>query len=139
MLKSVVLACLCSLALPIQARANGTSGRTGAAPAEALPQQVYEVEGHRSPAGVIVRDAVGGAAAGALVGGGVAAYRNFVQDEGWGNWQRDVLVGAGIGLGVGLILGVADAASADRTFMGPVADRRPTGFSQSVPVYRAHF
>lgn len=88
---------------------------------------------------MIVRDAVGGAAVGALVGGGVAAYRNFVQDEGWGNWQRDVLVGAGIGLGVGLILGVADAASADRTFTGPVADRRPTGFSRSVPVYGAHF
>src|SRR3954470_16668152 len=142
MLKGVLLACACALALPVQARADGISGRTGTvttAPPEALPQQVYEVEGRRSPAGVIVRDAVGGAAVGALVGGGVAAYRNFVQDEGWGNWQRDVLVGAGIGLGVGLILGVADAASADRTFTGPIADQRQTGFSQSVPVYGAHF
>ncbi len=140
MLKGVLLACLCTLALPIQARAGEISGRTvAAAPPEALPQQVYEVEGHRSPAGVIVRDAVGGAAVGALVGGGVAAYRNYVQNDGWGNWQRDVLVGAGIGLGVGLILGVADAASADRTFTGPISDQRQTGFSQSVPIYGAHF
>jgi hypothetical protein len=109
------------------------------APPEALPEQVTEVEGHRSPAGVILTDAVGGAAVGALVGGGVAAYRSFVKDEGWGNWQRDVLVGAGIGLGVGLILGVADAATADRAFTGPVADKRETGFSRSVPVYGARF
>jgi hypothetical protein len=66
--------------------------------------------------------------------GGVAAYRNYVQDEGWGNWQRDVLIGAGIGLGVGLVLGVASAASANRTFTGPIADQRPTGFSSPVPV-----
>jgi hypothetical protein len=80
-----------------------------------------------------------GAAAGALVGGGVAAYRKFVQNEGWGNWQRDVLIGAGIGLGVGLIIGIADAASSDRTFTGPIADQRSNGFSPDVPVYGARF
>jgi hypothetical protein len=140
MLKSVLLACACALAVPVQARANDAA-RAGmtTAPPQALPQQVTEVETHRSPAGVIVRDAIGGAAAGALVGGGVAAYRNFVQNEGWGNWQRDVLIGAGIGLGVGLVLGIADAASADRTFMGPVADQRRAGFSSAVPVYGAKF
>jgi len=97
------------------------------------------VQERRSPAGVIVRDTIGGAAAGALVGGGVAAYRNFVKDEGWGNWQRDVLIGAGIGAGVGLILGIADAASADRTFTGPIADQRATGFNAPVPVYGKRF
>src|SRR5204863_3736886 len=105
----------------------------------ALPAEVVEVEQHRSPGSIIVTDAIGGAALGALAGGGVAAYRNYVQNEGWGNWQRDVLIGAGIGLGVGLIVGVASAASADRTFTGPIADQRVTGFSAPIPVYGAHF
>ncbi len=139
MLKSVVLACACALAIPLQARA--TEVRTGdvvkTVPPEALPQEVYET--HRSPAGAIVGDAIGGAAVGALVGGGVAAYHNFVQNEGWGNWQRDVLIGAGVGLGVGLIIGVADAASSDRTFTGPIADQRLSGFSPSMPVYGGKF
>jgi len=139
MVKRVVLACACALALPMQARASDvrTAGARTAAPPQALPQEVYER--HGSPGGVIVTDAIGGAALGALAGGGVAAYRNFVQNEGWGNWQRDLLIGAGIGLGVGLIVGVADAASADRTFTGPFADQRETGFSRSVPVYGARF
>lgn len=139
MLNSVGLACICALALPLQARAGEARTKVVAAPPEALPEQVYEVEGHRSPGTVILTHAIGGAALGALVGGGVAAYHNFVQNEGWGNWQRDVLIGAGIGLGVGLIVGVADAASADRTFRGPIADQRETGFSRSVPVYGARF
>ena len=142
MLKGIVVACACAVALPAAARANEV-GRTPtvAAPAEALPEQIYEVQEHRSPAGVIVRDTVGGAAVGALVGGGVAAYRNFVQNEGWGNWERDVLIGAGIGAGVGLILGIADAASsADRTFTNsPIADQRQTGFNSPVPVYAKRF
>ncbi|HUJ28373.1 MAG TPA: hypothetical protein VLW85_20265 [Myxococcales bacterium] len=95
-----------------------------------LPDEVvgYETP-HRNTGGIIVGDAIGGAVVGGLAGGGVAAYRNYVNNDGWGNWQRDVLVGAGIGLGVGLILGVADVASSpDRTFMGPVSDQRETGF-----------
>jgi hypothetical protein len=141
MLKGVLLACACALAVPVAAHASDVKGNgVTAAPPEALPQQVYEVEGHRSAGSVIVTDAIGGAAAGALVGGGVAAYRNFVQNEGWGNWQRDVLIGAGIGLGVGLVLGIADAASnSDRAYTGPIADRRESGFSQPVPVYGARF
>jgi hypothetical protein len=140
MLKGVVMACACALAIPVQARANETSRTRTVAPPEALPQQVYEVQQKRSPGSVIVTDAIGGAALGALVGGGVAAYRNFIANEGWGNWQRDVLIGAGIGLGVGLIVGIADAASSsDRTFTGPVADRRQTGFDSPVPVYGARF
>jgi hypothetical protein len=98
------------------------------------------VQEHRSAASVIVTDMIGGAALGALAGGGVAAYRNYVQDQGWGNWERDVLIGAGIGAGVGLILGVATTASqSDRTFTGPVADQRQTGFNSPVPVYGARF
>ncbi|MGZ6126498.1 MAG: hypothetical protein ACXWLR_16130 [Myxococcales bacterium] len=141
MLKSIVaVACACSLALPLGARAGEVNPvRVTTTPRETLAQQVYEVQEHRSAGSVILTDAIGGAALGALAGGGVAAYRNYVQNDGWGNWQRDVLIGAGIGLGVGLILGVASAASADRTFTGPIADQRSTGFSSSVPVYGAHF
>jgi hypothetical protein len=139
MLKGVVVACACALAIPVQARAN--VGRpTTVAPPEALPQQVYEVQQKRSAGSVIVTDAIGGAVLGALAGGGVAAYRNFVNNDGWGNWQRDVLIGAGIGLGIGLIVGVADvASSSNRTFTGPVADRRDTGFNSSMPVYGSRF
>lgn len=139
MMKGVALACACSLALPLAARADGVRAVRVARPSETLAQQVYEVQEHRSAGSVILTDAIGGAALGALAGGGVAAYRNFVQNEGWGNWQRDVLIGAGIGLGVGLILGVATAASADRINNGPIADQRQTGFSSPVPVYGARF
>ncbi len=139
MLKGIVVACACALAIPAQARTNEVGRPTTAAPPEALPQQVYEVQQKRSPGSVIITDAIGGAVLGALAGGGVAAYRNFVNNDGWGNWQRDVLIGAGIGLGVGLIVGVADAASSDRTFTGPVAERRETGFNSSMPVYGSRF
>ena len=142
MLKSVSVACALTLAAPVAARANPV--QASRPQKQGLPAEVTEVETtHRSSAGIIVGDAIGGAAVGALVGGGVAAYHNYVQNEGWGNWQRDVLIGAGVGLGVGLVLGVASAASnSDRTFMStPVADRarNVVGFSQSVPAYGAHF
>src|SRR5205807_9652107 len=120
MLKNGLIACALVAGLAIPARAE----------TKRLPDEVIGYTApHRSAGGVIVGDAVGGALVGGLVGGGVAAYRNYVDNNGWGNWQRDVLVGAGIGLGVGLIIGVADAAStADRTNFGPVADRHDSGF-----------
>lgn len=130
MMKQTILACALALGIAVPARAE-----TRPLPAEVVGYQAP----HRNTAGVIVGDAVGGAVVGGLVGGGVAAYRNYVQNQGWGNWQRDVLVGAGIGLGVGLILGVADAASADRAFMGPVADRRSVGFSPAMASRGIHF
>jgi hypothetical protein len=112
---------------------------SGANP-EAFPQQTTEVETRRSAGSVILTDTIGGAALGALAGGGVAAWHRYVANTGWGDWQRDVLIGAGIGAGVGLILGIATAASsADRTFTGPVADQRQTGFSPPAAVYGAHF
>ena len=139
MLKGVVVACMCALAVPMQARAEEVRSASGTERRETLRQQVTEVQERRSAGSVIITDAIGGAALGALAGGGVAAYRNYVQNEGWGNWQRDVLIGAGIGLGVGLIVGVANVASADRTFTGPIADQRQTGFLSPVPVYGARF
>ena len=140
MLKSVAIACACAMALPVHAaRAEAVRTAGTVAPRTALPAEVMEVQEHRSAGSIIIGDAIGGAALGALAGGGVAAYRNYVQNEGWGNWQRDVLIGAGIGLGVGLIIGVASAASADRTFTGPVADQRQTGLGAPVPVYGTKF
>ena len=139
MLKGVVVACACALAVPMQARAQVARTPNTVPPKTALPAEVVEVQQQRSPGSIIVTDVIGGAAIGALAGGGVAAYRNYVQNEGWGNWERDVLIGAGIGAGVGLILGVATAASQDRTFTGPIADQRPTGFNSAAPVYGARF
>src|SRR5437763_12140151 len=130
MLKAIVFSCALA-ALPLAAGAADLNSQTSSAVVThqtTLPDEVVGVQTHRSAGGVIVGDALGGAVLGAAAGGGVAAYRNYVQNEGWGNWQRDVLIGAGIGLGVGLILGVADAASADRTFTGPVADQKSYGF-----------
>ena len=133
MLKGILLASALSicLAMPARADTNVAQRSVSVATQTQLADTVYGVESsHRSAAGVIVGDAIGGAALGALAGGGVAAYRNYVQNEGWGNWQRDVLIGAGIGLGVGLVFGLVDAAgNADRTNFGPVADQRQTGFS----------
>src|SRR5438552_17967067 len=105
MLKATLLAPALALCLAAPARAATAEERAQATKASLqLRQEVTTVETqHRSAAGVIVGDAIGGAALGALAGGGVAAYRNYVDHNGWGNWQRDVLVGAGIGLGVGLL------------------------------------
>lgn len=121
MLRNGILACGVALAVAVPARAE----------LRPLPAEVITTEttARRNTAGVVVGDALGGAVLGALVGGGVAAYHRYVDNSGWGDWQRDVLIGAGVGLGVGLILGIADAASSDRTFMGPVADRRAVGFT----------
>lgn len=106
-------------------------------------QEVPTVETRPSAGGIIVRDAFGGAVLGAAVGGGVAAYRRYVENGSngtWGNWQRDVLLGAGIGLAAGLVLGAVDAASnADRTFTGPIADERQTGFHAPLAAYGARF
>src|SRR5438132_2441030 len=140
MLKGVVVACACALAVPVQARAAPVRGADSGANPEAFPQQTTEVETRRSAGSVILTDTIGGAALGALAGGGVAAWHRYVDNTGWGDWQRNVLIGAGIGAGVGLILGVASAASsADRTFTGPIADQRQTGFNSPIPVYGARY
>jgi hypothetical protein len=70
-----------------------------------LAAEIVEVSGHRSPASVIAQDALYGGIAGLAIGGGVAL---IAQD---GNWGRDLLVGAGVGLLVGAAFGAVDAAS----------------------------
>ena len=134
MLKATVLMSALSLCLAVPASASEISRidqATAQTQKQALPDDVVGVESHRSPAGAIIGDAVGGAVVGGLVGGGVAFYNRYGTNNGngsWGNWQRDVLVGAGIGLGVGLIVGGIDAASnMDRTYQS-FADQKSVGF-----------
>ncbi|HUC07935.1 MAG TPA: hypothetical protein VMR96_07570 [Solirubrobacterales bacterium] len=111
-----------------------------------LNAEVVEVQSSRRPAGAIVlTDAIGGAVVGTAVGGGVALYRRFVENGSngqWGNWQRDLALGAAIGLGAGLIVGVIDASAnaADRApVRGAVVDERPSGFNAPIAVHGGRF
>ena len=136
----VALTLVISLALPARAapRESGSASVVPHSPS-AFAQEVVTVEARPSAGSIILRDAIGGAIAGAAVGGGVVLYRRYVENGSngqWGNWQRDLALGAGIGLAVGLVIGAIDAASnADRTFTGPVADERQTGFAPAVTTY----
>jgi hypothetical protein len=109
-----------------------------------LPAEVVEVQSTRRSAGsIIVGDAIGGAVLGTAAGGGVALYNRYKSgnDGTWGNWQRDLAIGAGIGLAVGLIYGGIDAAtsaSADRAYAATV-DQRGNGFSAPVGQYGMRF
>ncbi|MCA1827703.1 MAG: hypothetical protein ABR567_17675 [Myxococcales bacterium] len=134
MLKATILVSALGLCLALPVSAAPRIERT------TLPDDVVEVQSHRSPAGAIVGDAIGGAVVGGLVGGGVAFYNRYGTTNGtWDNWQRDVLIGAGIGLGVGLIVGGIDAASnMDHTYQS-FADQRSVGFASPVGVYAKHF
>src|SRR5256885_3936041 len=109
----------------------------------AFGDQVTTVESRPSTAGIIARDAIGGALAGAAVGGGGILYRRYVENGSngqWGNWQRDLALGAGIGLAVGLVFGAVDAASnADRRFTGPIADERQQGYAPALATYGRRF
>lgn len=147
MLKATVLMSALALALAMPAKAASDVVKVDNAQAQvthqALPDDVVGVESHRSPAGAIVGDAIGGAIVGGLVGGGVAFYNRYGTNGGngsWGNWQRDVLVGAGIGLGVGLIVGGIDAASnMDRSYQNPIADQRSVGFGSPLATKALRF
>ena len=143
MLKGTVLASALALALALPARAasNAQHNPTLVPSHQTLADQVVEVQTRPSPVGIVARDALGGAVLGAAVGGGVALYNRYVSDsKSWGDWQRDLAIGAGIGLAVGLIFGAVDAASnADRAFMGPVADERRVGFGSPMANYGSKF
>src|SRR2546430_14939965 len=102
MLKGVVVACACVLALPVQARAEVARVTNPVAPREALPQQTTEGETRRSAGSIILTDAIGGAALGGLAGGGGAADRDYVENGGWGHLEGGGPVGRGSGRRVGL-------------------------------------
>lgn len=145
MLKGTLAASALVLSLSLAAPASAAGRETSVVPPSrsGLAQEVAVVESRPSPAGIIARDAIGGAVAGAAVGGGVVLYRRYVENGSngtWGDWKRDIAIGAGIGLAVGLVLGAVDAASnADRRFTGPVADQRSIGFDAPVAMYGARF
>ncbi len=143
MLKATLRGAACALALAVPAAHASEIQKAGVAPVKtALPDDVVEVQTpHRNAAGVIVGDAIGGAVVGAAVGGGVALYNyETSSNHDWGNWQRDLAVGAGIGLAAGLVFGAIDAAgSADRAPVGPLSDQRQTGFGAYTPVYGMRF
>jgi hypothetical protein len=143
----VALAAVFALALPARAASRDVNSSVSVvphSPSSTFAQEVATVETRPSPVGIIARDALGGAILGAAVGGGVVLYRRYVENGSngqWGDWKRDVGIGAGIGLAVGLIFGAVDAASnADRVFVnGPIADERATGFAPAASVYGARF
>ena len=71
----------------------------------------------RSAVVIVATDALYGGVAGALIGGGVTLI-----DQG-NNWQRDLMVGAGIGVLAGAAFGVYEASTQTRTVTRAVADR----------------
>jgi len=149
MLKGTLVALTAVLALALPARAASREASTASVLTSSptartsFAQQVAVVESRPSAGGIIARDAIGGALAGAAVGGGVILYRRYVENGSngqWGNWQRDLALGAGIGLAVGLVFGAVDAASnADRRFTGPIADERQQGYAPALATYGARF
>jgi hypothetical protein len=147
MLKTTILASALALSLAVPARAGEVEriDRTTHRLTTALPDDVVEVRASRpNPVGTIVGDAIGGAIVGGAIGGGVALYNRYGTNGGngdWGNWQRDILVGAGIGLGVGLIVGGISAASqaADHSYLAPATEHRDVGFSAPLGNYGVPF
>jgi hypothetical protein len=117
--------------------------QTQAPRSNALPEEVMEVHhDHEFAAGAIIRDTLGGAVLGAAAGGGYALYQKQNNNNGdWGNWQRPVLIGAGVGAGIGLIFGIVDATTwSDRSYTAtPYADQKQTGFSPPTAQYALHF
>ena len=110
-----------------------------------LSDEVVEVQhDHAFAAGAVVRDVFGGAFLGAAAGGAYAFYQKEQNNNGdWGNWQRPVLIGAGVGAGIGLIFGIVDATTwSDRGYTRtPYADsdRHETGFAPPAAKYGLHF
>lgn len=145
MLKATALMSALALCLALPARADTIVQRTDHPVTTTLNDDYVGVTASRpNPVGTIVGDAIGGAILGGAVGGGVALYNRYGTNGGngdWGNWQRDILVGAGIGLGVGLIFGGISAASqsADRSYMAPATEHRDIGFSAPMGNYGVSF
>ncbi len=101
----------------------------------ALAQEVVTVERRRSSAGIVLRDTVAGGILGSAVAGGVILYNMGIQDKSDYDWGRTLAWGALVGLGVGLVLGVADAASGPTYAMVP-RDPVRDGLSTSMDVRR---
>jgi hypothetical protein len=88
----------------------------------------------RSAAGTMLRDTISGGILGAAVSGGIIGYEMGVQNHSDYNWQRTLAIGAGIGLGVGLIWGILDTTSGNYSMTAPLPAR--DGLSMSLDVRR---
>jgi hypothetical protein len=66
---------------------------------------IVEEEHRRAPMAIVATDALYGGIAGVLVGGGVALLDNG------DHWQRDLMIGAGVGILAGVGVGVAQAVT----------------------------
>jgi len=71
----------------------------------------------RSTAAIVATDALFGGFTGALIGGAVTLI-----DQG-NNWQRDLMIGAGVGILAGAAFGLYDASTQPRTVTRAVSDR----------------
>jgi hypothetical protein len=98
-------------------------------------QPVVVEERHRAPMAIIATDALYGGIAGALVGGGIALLNDG------DHWQRDLMIGAGggilIGVGIGVVQAVMDSNDTPRTTavadqVRPVGARAPGGTALAV-------
>lgn len=90
---------------------------------------VETVPSGRSAVAIVATDALYGGVAGALIGGGVTLI-----DQG-NNWQRNLMVGAGIGVLAGAAFGVYEAATQQpRVVTRAAADRDPAASDSGVQV-----
>lgn len=85
-------------------------GQSAPVPPPASPQvtEVTQPSG-RSTAAIVATDALYGGVAGGLVGGGITLI-----DQG-NHWERDLMVGAGVGILVGAAFGVYEATVQPQT------------------------
>jgi len=102
-------------------------------------QPVVVEQQHRAPMAIIATDALYGGIAGALVGGGIALLNDG------DHWQRDLMIGAGggilVGVGVGVVQAVMESNDTPRTTavadqVRPVGARAPGGTALAL---RRHF
>jgi hypothetical protein len=146
MFKAIVLSSALCLCLAAPARAAGNPETVVPASNPAFRSDVVEVQTTgRSTGGIIVGDMLGGAVAGTAVGGGVVLYNRYVTSNGnWDNWQRNLAIGAGIGLAAGLVFGIVDAASSSNdhvttTRAVSATEQREVGFAPPLASYGGRF
>jgi len=81
------------------------------------PTAVETVPSGRTAVAIVATDALYGGIAGGAIGGGVALIENG------DHWQRDLMVGAGIGILAGAAFGIVEASTQPKTTVRAVADR----------------
>jgi hypothetical protein len=101
----------------------------------AFAEDYVTVQRRSSTAGVVLRDTISGGLLGSAVSGGIIGWEMGVKNHSDYNWQRTLAIGAGIGLGVGLIWGIVDATAAPGYAMATPVQARD-GLSMTLDVRR---